>query len=227
MYSQNVARVMSKIELSLESNINLITADGMFGFKLKESELDTIIHRLSKNFHNHYSAELANTAQSLWITSQDRKHVHQIFSTAYDIEMEWREKNPLRSLVKVITNPHAYEVVSMTQLLSLPVPAELEIRSLLDALTEDEFRKTPYWRCVNSVTLQLYGGECQVRINDIQCGRTSTLSSEYLNIEAVRGLLHRNYRSDLTVMCEDCRIRQGQVVGQSGMISHRLYVQEK
>lgn len=217
---------MSKIELSLESNINLITAQGLFSYKVNDTEIGVVIHRLSKNFYNHYCMELASTALSLWLESGDRKHVHKIFSTAFDIEMEWRGKNQLRALLKSITNPEAYDVVSMTQLLSLPVPTEIELRDLLAVLTEDEFRRTAYWRCINTTTLQLYGFECQVRINGIQCGRAQELSAEYLNTECTRGLLHRNYRGDLTAVCGDCRIR-GNFVGNSGAISHKVYVQEK
>ena len=217
---------MSKIELSLESNINLIVSQGMFGYKLKVEELDKLIHRLSKNFHNHYCQELSSTALSLWMESQDRKHVHRILSTAYDIELEWRDRNKLRSLLKVISNPHSFDVVSINQLLTLPVPTELELRDLLSVLTEEDFRKTPYWKCINNVALQLYGFECQVRINGIQCGRSQDIESEYLNLESVRGLLHRNYKSDLIAVCSDCKAR-GRIVAGSGAHSHKVYVQEK
>lgn len=211
----------SKIELSLESNINSIIASGLTGYKLAEKELDPIIIRIAKNFQYHYCKELADTAVSLWNASQDRKHVHSILSTTYEIEMDWRSKNAIRSMLKTLTNPHSYEPIPFSYLLSLNVPSEIELKSSFQSMSDPDFRSTPYFRSVASTTIQFYGGECQTRINDIQCGRTRELSVYYLSKRYERGLEHRHYATDLTVICKDCLIRH-QGGDESGEVSHKM-----
>jgi len=217
---------MGKIELSLRSNINLLTAAGMFGFKVPTAELDYIVHRISKNFHAPNSTALATTALSLWITSKDRAHAHQILTVAHDIETEWREKNSIRSFIHIASNPYGYDVVSLAEINNLPKPAKESLKAQLKVLKDEDFFKTPYWRCVNTAALQLYGFECQVRIQGTQCGSSRDVEAVYVNLESERGEEHVTFRNDTAIMCEECRIRTGMQVGPGVTHSHRVEVKK-
>lgn len=200
---------MAKIELSLKSNIDLITASGLFGHKLKESELTPLVYRISKNFYNTYSDQLAHTALGIWNEHHDRKHVHKILTIAYDIESEWRDKNPSRFRVLCMCNPHSYETVPFSELLSLSTAQEFEIRNKLSCLSEEDFEKTPYFRVFRSNLISHAGGICLMKINGISCGSSEELTILYLNRENARGMEHRHGKEDCTVVCKNCHTRYG------------------
>jgi hypothetical protein len=198
---------MAKIELSLKSNIGLITASGMFSFKLSEIELTPIIARIVHNFYYHYSHSIASIAKSIWTAHKDRTHVHELLCTAYDMEDAWREKNQGRTLLLKLCNPHSLDIVPINQIVTMQVPSQLELRNKLACLSEEEFESTPYFKSIRSTMIQFCGGECQTRINDVQCGKTEDLVVHYMTRENARGKEHMHYKSDLTIICRDCQMR--------------------
>lgn len=205
---------MAKIELSLESNINLITASGLFGYKLKEAELTPLVSRICKNFYNHYSEDLAHTVLGIWHEHLDRKNVHAVLVIAHAIEIEWRQKNPLRFTVLSMCNPHSFDPVSYNQLLALNPASEIEIRNKLSCLSEADFEATPYYKCIRSTLSSYCGGKCMMRISGIPCESTQDLTILYLSREHARGLEHRHHKEDITIVCQDCKERS-QLVGQN------------
>ncbi len=202
---------MAKIELSLKSNIESIVASGLFGYKLKESELTPLVYRISKNFYNTYTDQLAHTALGIWGEHHDRKHVHKILTIAYDIESDWRDRNQTRYKLLCTCNPYSYDTISYNDLLLLNPQLELELRNKLSCLSDEDFRTTPYYKVIKTKMLQHCGGQCMMRINGVQCGATQNLELFYVNLEHARGLEHRNWREDCTIVCEDCAIRSAQV----------------
>jgi hypothetical protein len=198
---------MAKIELSLKSNIDLITAGGLFGYKLKESDLTPLVKRISKNFYYHHIEQLALTAFGIWNEHHDRKHVHRILDIAHDMETDWRSKNQLAFVTNYCCNPDSFDPISFAILARMQAPTLNAIRFKLSALSEEDFRTTPYYKCVRSIVASHFGGECPTRINDIPCGATQDLHIHYMNRDHARGQEHIYYRTDLTVACPDCLAR--------------------
>lgn len=204
---------MSNIELSLKSNIALINAHNLAGYKVNSKELEPMISRICRNFYSAYGEPLAIEAERLWLKTQDRDFVMSLLDIAYDIEMDWRDHHPLRSFVKTVTNPQSYEPIPFSQLLSMTVPIEREVQQGLAILSYKDFLKTPYWKSVRKATIQFYGGECQMMLNrdgydrPIQCGKQTELQVHHKTYDHARGLEHRHYKHDLTVLCEHCHLR--------------------
>jgi len=198
---------MGNIELTLESHINSLTQSNMFGIKMSDDATTATLKRISKNFYYRYSADLGRISLCIWNDFKDRKNCHAVLLVALDLEMEWREKNPVRALMKILPNPYAFEPVSLSEIKTLPFPLEVELKNNLKCLSEVERRKTPYWRAVNTAVVQLYGGECQVRVNDIPCGSTKNCNAEYVVVDPAVGTEHRQYATMLTLVCGDCRVR--------------------
>jgi hypothetical protein len=193
----------------------------MLGFKLSESDLTPLIARIAHNFYNNHSSSIASIAKSIWTEHKDRTHVYELLSTALDIEESWREKNTARTLVLKLCNPYSFDIIPMRDIMNLTVPSELEIRNKLVCLTEDEFKTTPYFKAIKSTMIQYLGGECQTRINDVQCGRTDNLDVHYMTRENARGKEHLHYKSDLTLVCDDC-LRRHYAGDPSGELCHKV-----
>jgi len=213
---------MAKIELSLRSNIELITASSLFQHKVQDSEMGVIIHRISKNFYAQHSYELGAIALSLWTASRNRPHTRQILVVAYELEHEWRAKHQSDAFILIASNPYSYDTISIAGLEALPSLTPLQAQ--LNQLKDEDYFRTPYWRAVNTAVLQHNGFECQVRIQGTQCGNTKDVEAVYLSLDSARGTEHTTYKNNMAVMCEECRIRKGMQVGAGVTHSHRVEV---
>lgn len=192
---------MSKIELSLESNIKLINASGMTGWKVNSKELEPLIIRISKNFYAPHAESLALECVRLWKATQDRDFVCSFLLIAYEVEKEWREKNKMRTLVKTIQSTYAFEQVPFNIITGLPDAVIEELHYKFKNMPYDEFLKTRYWNSVRLATLNHFGFTCQATVNGIPCGRQTDLQVHHRHYKNARGYEHENYKTDLVVCC--------------------------
>lgn len=194
---------MAKIELSLESNINSILAKGFLsGYKIPQPEMDALVLRIYNNFYSPHGEAVAREARYLWKTLHDREIVHRLFTVAYQIESEWREKNKTQTFIKIVTSTTAYEHVPLNQILNAPPHLIHSIKSIFSTMHRSEFEKTRYWDTVKTATLQHFGFECQATVGTIPCGCQSGLYVVPRTEIIVQGTEHESYKEDLTVLCE-------------------------
>ncbi len=218
---------MAKIELSLESHINLIIAKGLIGgYKVPREDIDALVQRIHKNFYSPHGEAVAAEARFLWKTIHNRDITHRLFTVAYNIEHDWREKNGLRTFVNIVTSTQAYEAVPFQKICSCPKPTMIEIREIFKTMHRTDYEKTRYWDTIKTVTLQHFGFECQATIGTIPCGCQNDLYVIPRTDVIEPGTEHDNYKHTLTVLCERHKLLYfdknniepllGGVVGQSG-----------
>jgi hypothetical protein len=199
-----------KVHLSLESNINLINASGLIGFKVNKEEIEILIKQIVNNFFSPLGKSLATQTYKLWQKTKDRDMVKEFFSIAYEVEMHWRQTHQYQTTMSILCSTDAFVSIPFTSLQALTVPQELELKSRLSSLLHADFLKTRYWLSVRLETMRMYGFECQGEIEHprtevlIPCGKQVELDVFHKTLDHLKGMEHRHYSTDLILLCDRC-----------------------